>query len=85
MKAGALLADPVLVKIARTHHKTVAQVVLRWEVQSGIVVIPKSVHRERIVENAGIFDFTLTDAEMSQVNALDKNTRVGADPLRVPF
>ena len=85
MKAGALLSDPVLVKIARAHHKTVAQVILRWEVQSGIVVIPKSVHRERIVENAGIFDFTLTEAEMSQINALDKNSRVGADPLHVAF
>ena len=85
MKAGALLSDPALVKIARAHHKTVAQVILRWEVQSGIVVIPKSVHRERIVENAGIFDFTLTEAEMSQINALDKNSRVGADPLHVAF
>jgi len=43
------------------------------------------VHRERIVENAGIFDFTLTDAEMTQVNALDKNRRVGPDPLHVTF
>jgi diketogulonate reductase-like aldo/keto reductase len=85
MKAGALLADPILVKIARAHHKTVAQVVLRWEIQSGIITIPKSVHRERIVENAGIFDFALTDAEMSQINSLEKNTRVGADPLHVTF
>src|SRR6185295_7352599 len=50
MKAGDLLTDPALVKIAHAHHKTVAQIVLRWEVQSGIVTIPKSVHRERIVE-----------------------------------
>ena len=77
--------DPRLVKIARDHHKTVAQIVLRWEVQSGIVTIPKSVHRERIVENAAIFNFTLTDAEMKQVNALDQNTRVGPDPLHVAF
>lgn len=85
MKGRELLTDPLLLNIARVHHKTVAQVVLRWEVQSGIVTIPKSVHRERIVENAAIFDFTLTDAEMRQVNALDKNTRIGADPLHVPF
>lgn len=85
MKAGKLLTDPVLVQIARAHHKTVAQIVLRWDIQSGIVTIPKSVHRERIVENAGIFDFTLTDAEMKQINALDKNSRVGADPLHVAF
>ena len=85
MKGRDLLTDPVLVKIARAHHKTGAQIVLRWEVQSGIVTIPKSVHRERIIENAAIFDFTLTDAEMKQVNALDRNTRVGPDPLHVGF
>lgn len=85
MKGRELLSDPALVKIARGHHKTVAQIVLRWEIQSGIVTIPKSVHRERIIENAAIFDFDLTDGEMKQINALDKNTRVGADPLHVPF
>lgn len=85
MKAGALLKDATLVKIAQVHHKTVAQIVLRWEVQSGIVTIPKSTHRARIIENAAIFDFALTDAEMQKVNALDQNTRVGADPLHVMF
>jgi diketogulonate reductase-like aldo/keto reductase len=85
MKGRELLSDPTLVKIAQAHRKTVAQIVLRWEIQSGIVTIPKSVHRERIVENAAIFDFSLSDAEMKQVDALDKNTRVGADPLNVMF
>jgi diketogulonate reductase-like aldo/keto reductase len=85
MKAGALLKDATLLKISQAHHKTVAQIVLRWEVQRGIVTIPKSIHRERIIENAALFDFTLTDAEMNQVNALDQNTRVGPDPLNVKF
>jgi diketogulonate reductase-like aldo/keto reductase len=85
MKGRELLNDPLLAKIARTHQKTPAQVVLRWEVQDGIVTIPKSVHRERIVENAAIFDFTLTDAEMKQIAALDRNTRVGADPMNIGF
>ena len=85
MKAGALLKDATLAKIAQAHHRTVAQIVLRWEVQSGIVTIPKSAHRERIIENAALFDFALTAAEMQQINALDKNTRVGADPLHVLF
>ena len=85
MKAGAALKDATLVKIAQAHQRTVAQVVLRWDVQSGIVTIPKSVRRERIVENAAIFDFALTDAEMKQIDALDKNARIGADPLNVPF
>jgi diketogulonate reductase-like aldo/keto reductase len=85
MKAGAALQDATLVKIAQAHQRTVAQIVLRWEVQSGIVTIPKSVRRERIVENAAIFGFALTDAEMKQIDALDKNARIGADPLNVPF
>jgi len=85
MKGRDLLSDPVLAGIARAQHRTVAQVILRWQVQRGIVTIPKSVHRERIVENAGIFDFGLTEAEMMQVDALDRNTRVGPDPLHVTF
>ena len=85
MKAGAALKDATLVTIAQAHQRTVAQIVLRWEVQSGIVTIPKSVRHERIVENAAIFDFALTDAEMKQIDALDKNARIGADPLNVPF
>lgn len=85
MKGGKLLTDPVLASIAKTHGKTIAQTVLRWEIQTGIVVIPKSVHRERIIENAGVFDFTLTETEMKQIDALDRNTRVGPDPLNVAF
>jgi diketogulonate reductase-like aldo/keto reductase len=85
MKGRDLLSDPHLVTIAQAHRKTVAQVVLRWEMQSGIVTIPKSVHRDRIVENAGIFDFTLHEVEMKRIEALDRNTRVGPDPLNVGF
>jgi diketogulonate reductase-like aldo/keto reductase len=85
MKGRELLTDPTIVKMAQVHHKTVAQIVLRWEIQSGIVTIPKSVHRARISENAAIFDFTLTDAEMKQVDALDQDKRVGPDPLHVSF
>ncbi len=85
MKGRDLLNDPLLVAIARAHARTAAQIVLRWEVQSEIVTIPKSVHRERILENAAIFDFALTDAEMAQIDALDRHARIGADPLHVAF
>jgi diketogulonate reductase-like aldo/keto reductase len=85
MKGGDLLHDPVLVAIARAHGRTAAQIVLRWEIQRGIVTIPKSARRERIAENAALFDFTLTDAEMAQIDALDRDTRVGPDPSRVSF
>ena len=63
--------NETLKKIADAHNKTVGQVMLRWNVQRGVVVIPKSTHVERIKENADIFDFTLTDEEMNEITALD--------------
>lgn len=84
-QAGSLLADPVLARIAERHGKTVAQVVLRWDLQSGVVTIPKSVRPERMAENANIFDFVLGDDEMSAIAALDRNARNGADPFNFSF
>ena len=63
--------NETLKKIADAHNKTVGQVMLRWNVQRGVVVIPKSTHVERIKENADIFDFTLTEEEMNEITALD--------------
>lgn len=63
--------DPVLQKIAAAHGKTVGQVILRWNVQRGVVVIPKSTHKERIEENIDIWDFTLTEEEMKRIASLD--------------
>ena len=63
--------DPVLQKIATAHGKTVGQVILRWNVQRGVVVIPKSTHKERIEENIDIWDFTLTEEEMKRIASLD--------------
>ena len=57
--------------IAKAHGKTIAQVILRWNVQRGVVVIPKSVHKERIEENFDIWDFTLTGEEMETISSLD--------------
>lgn len=85
MKAGALLRDPRLVEIAKRHSRTVAQVVLRWEIQSGVVTIPKSSHAQRIAENAAIFDYVLTESDMAAIGSLDRNQRCGADPLTFPF
>ena len=66
-----IFTNPVLEKIAKAHGKSVAQVVLRWNTQRGVVVIPKSVHRERIEENLAIWDFELTDEEMAAIAGLD--------------
>ena len=63
--------DPMLQKIAEAHGKTVGQVILRWNVQRGVVVIPKSTHKERIEENIDIWDFTLTEEEMKRIASLD--------------
>lgn len=68
--------NPVLTKVAQTHNKTVAQVILRYLVQRGIIVIPKSVHADRIAENIDLFDFELTADEMSQIEALDQEKSV---------
>jgi len=77
---GELLAHPVLKAIADTHGKTPAQVVLRWHVQSGRVVFPKSATPARIAENAAIFDFALGVDEMTSIAALDAGVRLGPDP-----
>lgn len=66
-----LFTDPDLSAIAASHGKSVAQVVLRWLTQRGVVVIPKSVHAERIAENIDVFDFTLTDEELATIATLD--------------
>lgn len=63
--------NEVLQEIAKTHGKSIAQVVLRWNVQRGVTVIPKSTKQHRIEENFSIWDFTLSDAEMEQINTLD--------------
>ena len=68
---GGLFEHPTLKAIGEAHGKTTAQVMLRWNLQRGVVVIPKSTHRERMEENLGVFDFELTADEMTQVAALD--------------
>ena len=72
-------------KIAEKHGKTSAQVILRWHLQNGVIVIPKSVHEARIKENADLFDFELTLEEMSEMNALNENERFGSHPDHFNF
>jgi 2,5-diketo-D-gluconate reductase A len=77
---GQVLDDPVITQIADTHGRTPAQVVIRWHLQLGNVVIPKSVTPERIIENFNVFDFTLSNDEMAAIEALDAGDRIGPDP-----
>lgn len=80
LKRGALLEEPTISEIAKKYQKSVAQVILRWDLQNGVVTIPKSVTKHRIMENANLFDFTLTDEDMDRMNSLNINDRSGTDP-----
>jgi 2,5-diketo-D-gluconate reductase A len=75
-----LLDDPTVVDVAERHRRTPAQVVLRWSIQLGNVVIPKSVRPERMAENISLFDFELGDDDMAALGGLDTVGRVGPDP-----
>jgi 2,5-diketo-D-gluconate reductase A len=77
---GKVLDDPTITAIAEAHGKTPSQVVIRWHLQLGNIVIPKSVTPERIVENFDVVDFWLTDDEMKAIEALDAGERTGPDP-----
>ena len=77
---GAVLDDPAIVEIAKAHDRTAAQVVLRWHIQLGNVVIPKSVTPSRIEENFRIFDFELSAEQMNAIDQLDTGQRIGPDP-----
>jgi 2,5-diketo-D-gluconate reductase A len=79
-KGRELLEDPVVVEIATRHGRTPAQVVLRWHLQHGTIVIPKSVTPSRIKENIDVFDFELDPDEILAVNGLNRDARIGAHP-----
>ena len=80
---GRLLDDQVLAKIAATHGKTIAQIVIRWHLQSDLIVIPKSVTPSRIKENAQVFDFSLTQEEMKMIDGLNQDWRSGTHPDKI--
>jgi diketogulonate reductase-like aldo/keto reductase len=82
-RGGALLEDPVITALADKYARTPAQVVLRWHIEVGNVVIPKSVTPARVAENFSIFDFTLDGADLAEIAALDRGERTGPDPDRL--
>ena len=77
---GGLLEDPTIAKIAEKYGKSNSQIILRWDIQNGVITIPKSVRKERMAQNADIFDFSLTVEEMQIINAMNLDKRVGPDP-----
>ncbi|WP_409295480.1 aldo/keto reductase [Peribacillus sp. SCS-26] len=82
---GGLFDNEVLKGIAEKHSKTPAQVILRWDLQNGVVTIPKSTKEHRIIENADVFNFELTAEDMAAIDELNKDQRVGADPDNFDF
>jgi diketogulonate reductase-like aldo/keto reductase len=78
--AENVLTDPTIVELAAKHHKTPAQIVLRWHIDHGLSAIPKSVCPQRIAENIDIFDFALNADEIAAIDALNSGVRAGPDP-----
>jgi methylglyoxal/glyoxal reductase len=77
---GGMLEEPTLVGIAKKYNKSTAQIIIRWDIQTGVVTIPKSVKPHRIAENADVFDFELTQEDMDKIDALNQDKRMFADP-----
>ena len=84
-RGGDLLRDPVVVSIAEAAGKTPAQVVLRWHIQRGDIIFPKSVTAARIRENIDIFDFELSDEDVAVISGLNRNERTGPDPDKFDY
>jgi methylglyoxal/glyoxal reductase len=81
---GRKLADPPLVAIALWHGKSAAQVLIRWALQKGFIVLPKSSRPQRIAANTEVFDFDLTGKDMAALDALDQGLVTGWDPTNAP-
>jgi len=80
-----LFDEEILKDLSGKYGKTPAQIILRWDFQRNVIVIPKSSHKERLKENLDIFDFELTQLEIDEINVLNKNKRVGSDPDKFNF
>ena len=85
LMAGQLLDNEELQEIASKYGKSVAQIIVRWDLQNNVITIPKSTKEQRIIENANVFDFKLTKEDMKQIDLLNKNHRVGPDPDNFDF
>ena len=77
---GRVLTVPVVMQLAEKYGKLPEHIILRWDLQHGVITIPKSVHKERIITNAQVFDFELSAEDMALLDALDEGKRIGPDP-----
>ncbi|WP_020105225.1 aldo/keto reductase [Nocardia sp. 348MFTsu5.1] len=79
-KPNTLLTDPIITRVGEQYGKSPAQVLIRWHLQNGLIVIPKSVNPDRIAQNINVFDFELNDADLADIATLDDGVRVGVHP-----
>lgn len=84
-KGSGLLTNDILLKLSEKYNKSVAQIILRWNVQRNVIVLPKSKTESRIIENINVFDFNIDDSDIKIINELNKNTRFGPDPDNFDF
>ncbi len=82
---GSLLEEALIQQLASKYNKTPAQIVLRYDVQHGVVTIPKTMTPSRMTENLDVFDFALADEEMAQLDAMNDGLRCGPDPEKFNF
>lgn len=85
LMVGQLFDNEVLREIASKHNKSIAQIILRWDIQNDVITIPKSTNEGRIIENSQVFDFELTKEEVEKINSLNQDFRVGPDPDNFDF
>ncbi len=85
MAGNGLLENEILKEIAKKYNKTVAQIVLRWDLQSQVVTIPKSTNERRLIENIDVFDFNLSKVDIDKIDSLNQDLRVGPDPDNFDF
>lgn len=85
MMQGKIFGMDIFKELEKKYKKTIAQIVLRWDLQKGVITIPKSSNRERIISNADIFDFELSADDMAHLDSLDKGQRFGPDPDNFNF
>lgn len=85
LMVGKLFDNEILKEIAHNHNKSIAQIILRWDIQNGVITIPKSTNESRIIENSQVFDFELTNEEVEKINSLNQDLRVGPDPDNFDF
>lgn len=82
---GEILQNDLILALSQKYGKSAAQIILRWDLQNGVITIPKSTNADRLLENRAVFDFALTEEEVASITALNQNRRIGPDPDNFEF